>query len=239
MQSYQDDFALPVCIGIDEYGKAHFQDLARAPHLLIGGSTGSGKSVLVRTMLRSLFDLCRGQDKLEVAILDVKKIDYQIFADEEDLYEERILDDYDEMYQFLRDSVAESDRRYSLMQQYGVQKLQELPDSVRPRYRVIVVDELANLLKQHNNMEKPLIMLAEKARASGIHLVLSTQRPDAETFSGTLRTNLPARIALKVQKSTESKIILDETGAEHLLGQGDHLVRWGSGSAYFLHGFDV
>ncbi|MFC3875137.1 FtsK/SpoIIIE domain-containing protein [Neisseria musculi] len=79
LQNYDKDYTLPVCIGIDEYGEAHFKDLASAPHLLIGGTTGSGKSVFVRTLLRSLFDLCKGQDKMEVAILDPKKVDYRIF----------------------------------------------------------------------------------------------------------------------------------------------------------------
>lgn len=239
LQSYDKDYILPVCIGIDEYGEAHFKDLTSAPHMLIGGTTGSGKSVFVRTLLRSLFDLCKGQDKMEVAILDPKKVDYRIFENEEDLYEERILDDYNEMYQFLLESVEESERRYELMSRHRVEKLAQLPESIRPRYRVIVVDELANLLKHHNNIEKQLMMLAEKARASGIHLILSTQRPDAKILDGTLRSNLPVRIALSVQKSTESKIILDETGAEKLLGRGDHLVKWDSGTPYFLHGFDM
>ncbi|MRN38920.1 cell division protein FtsK [Neisseria sp. N95_16] len=239
LQSYNKDYILPVCVGIDEYGKAHFKDLASAPHLLIGGTTGSGKSVFVRTLLRSLFDLCKGQDKMEVAILDPKKVDYRIFENEEDLYEERILDNYDEMYQFLLESVEESEKRYLLMSQHRVEKIAQLPEHIRPRYRVIVVDELANLLKYHNGIEKQLMMLAEKARASGIHLILSTQRPDAKILDGTLRSNLPARIALSVQKSTESKIILDETGAELLLGKGDHLVKWDNGTPFFLHGFDV
>ena len=239
LQSYHENFILPVCVGVDEYGAARFEDLAGAPHLLIGGTTGSGKSVFVRTLLHSQFDLCKGQDKLEVAILDPKKVDYRIFENEEDLYEERILDDYEEMYQFLLGSVEESERRYSLMKQYGVQKLAQLPENIRPCYRVIVVDELANLLKHHDGIEKQLMMLSEKARASGIHLILSTQRPDAKVLDGTLRSNLPARIALSVQKSTESKIILDETGAEKLLGKGDHLVKWNSSTPYFLHGFDV
>ncbi|QNT58386.1 FtsK/SpoIIIE domain-containing protein [Neisseria musculi] len=143
------------------------------------------------------------------------------------------------MYQFLLESVEESERRYALMSQHRVEKLAQLPRHIRPRYRVIVVDELANLLKHHDGIEKQLMMLAEKARASGIHLILNTQRPDAKVLDGTLRSNLPARIALSVQKSTESKIILDETGAENLLGKGDHLVKWDNGTLYFLHGFDV
>lgn len=239
LESYAEDYTLPVCLGIDEYGVPRFEDLAQAPHLLIGGTTGSGKSVFVRTLLRSLFDLNRGLDKMEVAILDPKKVDYLVFENEEDLWEERIIDNYEEMYQFLADSVSEAENRYLLMKQHGVQKISQLPESVRPRYRIIVIDELANLKKQHDGIEKQLIQLAEKARASGLHLILSTQRPDAQTFDGTLRSNLPSRIALKVQKATESKIILDETGAEQLLGKGDHLVKWNGNPTFFLHGFEL
>lgn len=239
LNDYCQDFILPICVGVDEYGNARFEDLSTAPHLLTGGTTGSGKSVFIRVLLRSLFDLCKGQDKLEVAILDPKKVDYQIFEQEEDLWEERILDDYDEMHQFLLDCVDESERRYGLMKQYGVQKLAQLPEDERPRYRVIVIDELANLLGNRPNIADPLNKLAEKARASGIHLIVSTQRPDAKILDGKLRSNLPSRIALSVQKSTESKIILDETGAEKLLGKGDRLVRWNGGDTYFLHGFDI
>lgn len=239
LQQCEEKLALPVCVGVDEQGKPRFEDLAEAPHVLIGGTTGSGKSVFVRTLLRSLFDLSKGQDKLEVAILDPKKVDYQIFENEEDLWEERILDNYDDMYEFLQDCVQESENRYEIMKEHRVTKLAQLPESVRPRYRVIVVDEVANLCDNHAYIEKQLTLLAEKARASGIHLVLSTQRPDAATFKGRLRSNLPSRIALKVQKHTESKIILDEEGAENLLGKGDHLVKWNSGKTYFLHGFDL
>ena len=239
LQNYAGDMILPMCVGIDEQGQALFEDLTEAPHLLIGGTTGSGKSVLVRTLLRSLFDLAKGQDKMEVAILDPKKVDYHVFENEEDLWEERILDDYDDMLAFLKDCVAEMETRYELMKEHGVQKLAQLPAHVRPRYRVVVVDEVANLLSQHQEIEGLLVALAEKARASGIHLILSTQRPDAKVFEGRLRSNLPSRIALKVQKSTESKIILDETGAERLLGKGDHLVKWNGGQTYFLHGFDL
>lgn len=239
LQNYQNQFILPICIGIDETGQAQFADLADAPHVLIGGTTGSGKSVFIRTLLRSLFDLCKGENKLEVVILDPKKVDYLIFENEEDLYEERIIDNYDDMYQVLIESVAESENRYSIMRQHNVDKLSKLPDNIRPSYRVIVVDELSNLIAQHEGIEKQLILLAQKARASGIHLILGTQRPDAKILNGELRANLPSRIAMSVQKSTESKIILDETGAEKLVGKGDHLVKWNNAPMEFLHGFHL
>lgn len=239
LNSYQHNFILPLCVGVDEYGQAHFQDLTEAPHLLIGGSTGSGKTALLRSLLHSLFALCKGHKQLEVAILDPKKVDYPMFTEEAALYSGKIIDDYEEMFQLLIASVEESEQRYQLMKEHNVQKLSQLPESVRPPYRVIVIDELSNLKKHHAGIENELIKLAEKARASGIHLILSTQRPDAETLAGALRSNLPSRIALSVQKSTESKIILDETGAEKLIGKGDHLIKWANSSSYFLHGFNM
>lgn len=230
---------LPICVGLNETGSPCFEDLAGAPHLLIGGTTGSGKSVLMRTLLRSLFEGCKGKDMLEVAILDPKKVDYRIFENEEDLWQGGIIDDYEEMYQFLSESVDESERRYELMKQHGVEKLSQLPENIRPNYRVIVIDELSNLLTNKKSINDLLDKLAEKARASGIHLILSTQRPSADVLNGKLRSNVPSRIALGVQKSTESKIIMDETGAELLLGKGDHLVKWVGKPAYFQHGFDL
>jgi S-DNA-T family DNA segregation ATPase FtsK/SpoIIIE len=100
----------------------------------------------------------------------------------------------------------------------------------------VVVEELADLLMQSGAIEEPLVRLAQKARATGIHLVLATQRPDAQTFSGLLRSNVPSRIALTVQKSAESRIILDEVGAEKLLGRGDMLIKLIGAPARRVHG---
>ncbi|PLA39875.1 cell division protein FtsK [Neisseria sicca] len=239
MTQLPSQMVLPVCVGLDEIGRPCFEDLATAPHLLIGGTTGSGKSVLMRTVLKSLFVGCKSRNMLEVAILDPKKVDYRAFEQEEDLWKGRIIDDYDEMYQFLEDSVEEAEERYDLMKIQHVEKLSQLPDDVRPNYRVIVIDELSNLLGNKPEISELLNKLAEKARASGIHLILSTQRPSSEVLDGVLRSNVPSRIALGVQKSTESKIILDEIGAELLLGKGDHLVKWVGKPTYFQHGFNL
>jgi S-DNA-T family DNA segregation ATPase FtsK/SpoIIIE len=103
-------------------------------------------------------------------------------------------------------------------------------------YHVVVVEELADLFSQSRAAEPPLVRLAQKGRAAGIHLILATQRPDAETLSGQLRSNIPSRIALTVQKSTESKIILDETGAERLTGRGDMLLRLAGEPTRRVHG---
>jgi len=123
--------------------------------------------------------------------------------------------------------VDEMERRNQLLRDAGVSNLTEALQQRKlqlPRI-VVVIEELADLMMQSRELEAPLVRLAQKARSTGIHLVLATQRPDSVTFSGLLRTNIPSRIALRVQKNTESRIILDEMGAEQLLGSGDMLVK--------------
>jgi S-DNA-T family DNA segregation ATPase FtsK/SpoIIIE len=134
--------------------------------------------------------------------------------------------------------VEEMERRNQILGKLGASNLAEAQKHHHvslPRI-VVIVEELADLMMQSKDIETPLVRLAQKARSTGIHLVLATQRPDAITFSGLLRSNIPGRIALRVQKSSESKIILDETGAEKLLGAGDMLVKVGSNNVTRVHG---
>ncbi len=230
---------LPICVGVDEKGKAVFKDVAKAPHIMVGGTTGSGKSACMRMMLHSLFILNNQQDKIKIAILDPKKVDYGEFVDYNSLYHQDIITNNDEMFDFLQSMVDEMDERYDLMKTVGAKDLSVLRQTNPKPYMIVVVDELADLLMINNKIESLLIRLAQKGRASGIHLLLSTQRPDAKTFSGLLRSNIPARIALRVNTQTESRIILDKSGAEELIGDGDHLVSWGDGDLIFLHGYNM
>ena len=101
------------------------------------------------------------------------------------------------------------------------------------------MEELAALLDNDKEAEKPLVQLLQEGRKTGIHLIMANQEPDSKTFSARLRANIPSRIALKVSKPGSSEMILGETGAENLLGRGDHLVKWDNGTPFFLHGFDV
>lgn len=242
LKTYSGQDLLPICLGFNELGEAFFADLAIAPHVMIGGTTGSGKSVFVRSVLHSLFALNDAHGKLEVAIADGKSMDFQSFEKYPNLYQQRIFVSPEEIATMLNEHLADMETRKSLCKQYGVSHVADLPNHIRPPYRVIVVDELAYLKEHDKNgeMESALVQLTAQARATGIYLILCTQRPDSTTFKGQLRTNTPSRIALKVGKSTESKIILDETGAEKLSGRGDHLVKWTEVSeTVFLHGFNV
>lgn len=235
----RQNFILPICIGVNELGEAIFNDLASAPHLLIAGTTGSGKSVTTRAILQSLFALNDDSSKIEVAILDPKKVDYRQFENEQNLYGKKIIDDPVEMFDLLKETVAEMENRYSFMSELGVDNWTNLRKKEKLPYRIVLVDELADLLIVNKEVEDLLIRLAQKARAAGIYLILSTQRPDAATLVGTLRSNIPSRIAMKVQKSTESTIILDEIGAENLLGKGDHLIKWVGEPTYFAHSYNI
>lgn len=240
LSKYTGYGVLPVCLGADEYGQAVFRDLTVAPHVMIGGASGSGKSVLLRMLLESLLVLNAEQGKLEVAVIDNKAVDFQRFV--ERLFQKRIFSEKEEILDLLNDCRALLEQRKQLMVQYGVTKISELPHDVRPSYRVVIVDELADLLAhdESGEIEAGLVHLTATARAAGIHIILCTQRPDHETVKGQLRSNTSAKIALQVNRSSESKIILDETGAEHLFCKGDHLVIWPEQKeTCFLHGFNI
>ncbi len=232
-------FKLPVCIGLDERGEPVFQDFATAPHVMVGGETGAGKSVLARSMLASLFELAP-QDETEIAVCYCKvSADFAAFKDRPNLWQGRIVSDVGEAAEILSFFTDEMDKRYRLMDEYGAKDIAEVPQPVRPKYIVIVIDELADLIDVSSEAEGHLVRLAKKARSAGMYLLLATQRPDAKTLSGRFRDNLPTKIALKTGKRQSSEIILGERGAENLTTKGDHLVKWNNGVARFLHGYNV
>ncbi len=223
---------LTVWPGVDVLGEPVHFDLAAAPHLLVGGTTGSGKSVCLHALLLSLLWRLGPQD-LHLTLIDPKRVELAHYAGFPHLMGGAPLEDIGDILEALDALVAEMERRTVLLRQQGVANLAEGREQGRIDlpYVVVVVEEMADLLFQSREVESPLIRLTQKARAAGIHLVLATQRPDAETFSGLLRSNVPGRIALSVRTAAESKIILDETGAEKLLGAGDMLLRPQAGTA--------
>lgn len=220
--------ALPVWLGYDVIGTDFAFDLAEAPHLLIAGTTGSGKSVTLHAILCSLLRT-QSRNSLQLALIDPKQVELNHYAELPNLFAGKIAQQLSEASELLDALVEEMGERNRQLKDAGVRNLQEGLDNGRlhlPRI-VVVVEELADLLMQSRELETPLVRLAQLARSTGIHLVLATQRPDASTFTGLLRSNAPSRIALRVQKATESRIILDESGAEKLLGKGDMLVKLG------------
>jgi len=215
---------LPIFIGEDVIGEGVGFDLAQAPHLLIGGTTGSGKSVCIHSIILSLLKGPNNK-KIKIVLIDPKKVEFSAYAKIPQLMG-GVLTDISDILGMLQDLTKEMEVRENILAEAGARDIDDPKASNLGLHRIIVfVEELADLLTQSSATEEPLIRLAQRARAAGIHLVLATQRPDAKTFSGLLRSNIPSRIALTVQKSSESKIILDENGAEKLLGKGDMLVK--------------
>lgn len=198
--------------------------LTDLPHLMVAGTTGSGKSVCLHSIIVSLLTL-NDQSVFQLALLDPKQVEFSQYQELKNLFGDEVNTNIISCANCLAELVEEMERRNNLMSSKQVRNLAELDDVDRPPLIFVFVEELADLVMQMGNSETHLIRLAQKARASGIHLILATQRPDAKTFSGLLRSNIPARIALRVQKQKESEIILDQGGAEKLLGKGDMLVK--------------
>jgi S-DNA-T family DNA segregation ATPase FtsK/SpoIIIE len=237
LQGAPAEWELPVYPGVDVLGAPFGFDLAVAPHLLVGGTTGSGKSVCLHALLQSLL-LTRPPEQVQVVLIDPKAVEFNAYAKSPHLFRNgNVLTQPDEALEMLNELVVEMEARHQQFARIGVRDLGEAIHKGLPLPRVVVfVEELADLILRSDTVEELLIRLAQKARSAGIHLVLATQRPDANTFSGLLRSNIPARIALTVQKASESKIILDETGAEALTGRGDMLIRLAGQALSRIHG---
>jgi S-DNA-T family DNA segregation ATPase FtsK/SpoIIIE len=229
--------ALPVCPGTDVLGEPVIFDLAEAPHLFVAGTTGSGKSVCLHAILLSL--LTSGRN-VRLALIDPKEVEFSAYKGSKQLWGGVVVTEAANAAIMLNELVIEMDRRQKVLASLGVANLAEAQarGSDLPRI-VVVIDELADLLMQEPATETDLIRLAQKARAVGIHLILATQRPGSDTFPGSLRSNVPSRIALTVRSGQESRIILDETGAEKLLMRGDMLIRLSGQPTRRAHGARV
>lgn len=238
------DMVLPICLGTDFQGVAKFYDLFEAPHLLVGGTTGSGKSACVNAIILSLFK--QTHTPIETVFIDPKRVEYSTYQNHSSIWSEvanydsnnGIIVEADSSKNILAALIDEMESRYQFLEKQGKRNISELSTEIKPSYLIVFVDELADLVGQSSDIQPLLERLAQKGRASGIHLVLTTQRPDSKTFTGLLRTNVPARVALKVSKSSESGIILDESGAELLPTKGDRIVKWPN-KTETLHGYNV
>ncbi|WP_042265559.1 FtsK/SpoIIIE domain-containing protein [Paraburkholderia heleia] len=235
----KDANQLMVYAGVDVTGEDVAFDLAVTPHLLVGGTTGSGKSVCLHSLILSLLQRHK-PNTLQLALIDPKQVEFAQYAKLQNLYGGAVATELAQAREMLQELGVEMDARYSIFSRLGVSNISEARRKGQAMpFIVLLIEELADLVLQDPSIEPLIARLAQKARAAGIHLVLATQRPDSETFSGLIRSNIPGRIALTVQKSTESTIILDEKGAENLLGSGDMLIRMPGEGPRRAHGVFV
>lgn len=232
---------LPVWPAVDVLGEPLCFDLAEAPHLFVGGTTGSGKSVCLHALIQSLV-LSRSAEDVRLVLIDPKRVEFAPYHTLKSyFYQDGLAFEAADADRLLISLIAEMNDRERRMAEARVRDVSDLTVKGRARLpRIVVfVEELADLLMQAPATEDYLVRIAQKARASGIHLVLATQRPDAETFSGLLRSNVPSRICLTVQKSAESRIVLDDAGAERLVGKGDMLVKLIGKTIMRAHGVEA
>jgi S-DNA-T family DNA segregation ATPase FtsK/SpoIIIE len=243
---YRKSWALPIALGKDLEGKPVIADLAKMPHLLIAGATGSGKSVCVNTIITSL--VYRHTPRtLRFLMVDPKMVELSVYNTLPHL-RHRVITDNRDAAAVLKWAVMEMQERYELLAANGCRNIQDfnrragegaaLKNPKRPDvafedltykggilpYIVVVIDEMADLMMTvQGEVETPIAMLAQKARAIGIHLILATQRPSVNVITGLIKANFPSRIAFRVASQVDSRTIIDGAGAEMLLGNGDML----------------
>lgn len=243
-------FRLPISMGKDAYGDATVIDLASTPHFLVAGTTGSGKSVFVNTLLVSLI-IKLSPKKLRLILIDPKQLELALYQTLPHLIMPVVTDSQIASVALLW-AIDEMERRYSLLKDFGVKNIEGFNKKVKTAghellckinkyyedadamdfempYIVVVVDEFADLVlsKSGKAIENSISRLAAKARASGIHIVLATQRPSTDVITGVIKANFPTRVAFRVTTNTDSRVIMDTPGAEKLLGRGDMLYKQG------------
>lgn len=233
---------LTFALGVDPGGEPRFESLARMPHLLIAGTTGSGKSVCINTLLSCFLMAYRHQD-MRLILVDPKRVELSFYEGVPHLLMP-VIKDRKQAGEALKKAVAWMEIRYRHFAREGVKDIESHNRTAADRgddpipYIVIVIDEFSDLmLTMGKEVEEPLARLAQMARAVGIHLVVATQRPSVDVITGIIKANFPVRIAFKVPSRVDSRTILDEMGAEKLLGKGDMLfIPPGSAEPTRLHG---
>ena len=220
--------ALQFGLGRDVSGQASVADLARMPHMLVAGATGSGKSVCINAIITSLL-LTHTPDTLRLLMIDPKRVELTVYNGIPHLIAPVVVD-VERAVPVLQWATKEMERRYKLFAKAGARNIETYNDKLAARgepilpFIVIIVDELADLmLSAPDEVERHICRIAQMARATGMHLLLATQRPSVDVVTGLIKANFPARIAFAVTSQIDSRVILDTPGAEQLLGRGDML----------------
>jgi S-DNA-T family DNA segregation ATPase FtsK/SpoIIIE len=230
---------LTLCIGKNIEGKPIVFPLEKMPHLLVAGTTGSGKSACLHSLIISLL-FKRSPDELRLILIDPKRVEFPFYKNLRHLLINKVINDRDQAVNAFKWIQSEMEARYNILQNNNVQNIEAYNNRLEVKsgkeekmpYIVVVVDELNSLFQEpyKRDMSDLILSIAQLARACGIHLILATQRPSVDVLTGTIKGNLPARIALAVSGTEDSRTILGQGGAEALLGRGDLFFRSGESS---------
>ncbi len=223
-KKFQSSAQLPVPLGLGSGGDAVFADLARMPHTLIAGSTGSGKSVCMNAIITGLL-MSRSPAQVRMVMIDPKRVELTPYAGIPHLYTDVVVE-ADRAVATLKALIAEMMGRFRVLEKAGVKNIVSFNERSKEKmpYLVILVDELADLMLQAaNEVERLLVRLAQLGRATGVHLVVATQRPSVDVVTGLIKANFPSRISFAVMSQVDSRTVLDSVGGEKLLGRGDML----------------
>jgi S-DNA-T family DNA segregation ATPase FtsK/SpoIIIE len=227
LKSEEDLYELPLLLGKDITGRTIIKDLAKIPHLLVAGATGTGKSVGVNSIITGLL-YTKSPDEVKLIMVDPKMVELSLYNGLPHLLNP-VITDMELVSNALQWCIEEMNKRYRILRQAKVKKITEYHKKMDPSampYILVVIDEMADLmLTVGTDVESKIQRLAQMGRAVGLHLILATQRPTVEVITGLIKANVPGRIAFAVATAMESRIILDQTGAETLLGNGDMLYK--------------
>ena len=218
-------------LGVDVSNEATYLDIQKMPHMIIAGATGMGKSVCINSLIVSILYRAK-PDEVKLIMIDPKKVEFAPYIGIPHLLVP-VITDMKKAAGALNWLVQEMERRYDLIEQSGVRNIfgyndlaKDNPDMERLPILIIIIDELADLMStSKDSVESSIARIAAKARAAGMHLIIGTQRPDVTVISGTIKNNIPSRIACRVGSQIDSRTILDESGAERLIGRGDMLYK--------------
>ena len=216
-------YALPICVGVNMHGEPVMKDLSKMPHLLVAGTTGSGKSVGLNSFILSLINK-KKPEELKFVLIDPKRIEFSMYNNQKYMLRP-VITDMNSACASLTQLAGEMEERYSVFEKEMVRNIGEYhKKGGKMPYIVCVIDEFADLIMFDKTVEKQVQILAQKSRAAGIHLIIATQRPSVDVITGTIKANLPTRLSYKVSSPADSMTILNTSGAEDLLGRGDSLL---------------
>lgn len=220
---------LTACIGKNTDAEEVNIDITKAPHMLIAGATGSGKSCIINNIIKSL-DNKYNENYLKMILVDVKKVEFLQYNNSNKLATP-VITQIDKALSILNKMCKIMNNRYDFLAEKGYKNIKDYNEKEQEKmnYYLIVIDEFSDLILQAPEIETAVIRIAQLGRACGIHLIIATQRPSSQVLTGLIKTNIPTRLALSVSSVYDSRIILDSKGAEKLTGKGDFILKYPNG----------